>query len=117
MPFRQIYTTLDSIASTHVRKVVLDLNVDKAASQTMDCFLEGVEGLDKRLCRVAELSAAEIGFDVFTVALSAFDPFLSSGRLGRVKQRGKLVLGTRYQASDVCGEISWFGECCEANVV
>ena len=110
MPFHQIYATLDSVASTHVGKIVLDLNVDNAANPAVGCFLEGVEGLDERLCRVAELSVEEIGFNAFTVALSTFDPFLSSERLGSIRQKGKLVLGTRYRTSDVCGEIFWFGE-------
>lgn len=110
MPFRQIRTTLDSIVSTHVRKVVLDLNVDKIASPTMDPFLMGVEGLDERLCRLAELSVTEIGLDIFTVVLSAPDPFISADYLSRIRQKGKVVLGTRYRGSNVCGDIFRFGE-------
>ena len=110
MPFQQIYTTLDSIASTHVRKVVLDLNVDQSVGRGMVSFLGGVEGLDDHLCRLAGLSAAERGLDILTVALSALNPFLSAERLSRVRQRGKLVLGTRYRRSNVCGEVFWFGE-------
>jgi len=118
MPFSQIYTTLDSITSTCVRKVALDLNVDKVASPTMGSFLMGVEGLDERLCRVAELSAAEIGAKAFTVILSALNPFISADHLGNIRQKGRLVLGTRYRVSDVCGEVSWFGEhSSEASIV
>ena len=112
MPFHQIYTTLDSVASTHVRKVVLDLNVDRATSPTMDSFLVGMEGLDERLCRMAELSATTVGLDVYTVMLSALDPRLSADRLGRVRRVGKLVLGTRYRESKVCGDVFWLGEHC-----
>lgn len=113
MPFHQIYTTLDSVASTHVRRVVLDLNVDRVASPAMDSFLVGVEGLDERLCRMAELSATKAGLDIFTVVLSAPDPGVSADRLGCVRRKGKLVLGTRYRESDVCGEVFWLGEHCE----
>jgi len=117
MPFQQIYATLDSITSTHVRKIVLDLNVDGATGRNTEFFLGGVGGLDGRLCRMAELSVANIGSNVFTVMLSALDPFLSAGRLVRFEQMGALMLGTRYQGgSDVCGEVFWLGEHCGSKV-
>lgn len=116
MPFRQIHATLDSVASTHVRKVVLDLNVDKAAGQDTNLFLEGVGGLDESLCCMAELSVANVGFKVFMVVLSALYPFLSAGHLIRARQMGVLMLGTRYQKSDVCGEVFWLGEYCGGKV-
>lgn len=107
MPFYQIYATLDSITSTRAREVILDLNVDMVTGSIVDSFLVGVEGLDGRLCRIAELS---VGPDIFTVMLSAPDPCILAGRLGRVRQKGKLVLGTRYRESNVCGEVYWLGE-------
>ena len=110
MPFQQIYTVLDSAASTHVRKVVLDLNVDRGAGRDASFFLEGIGGLDERLCRMAELSVANVGPENFTVALSALYPLLSAGRLARFRRIGSLVLGTRYRKSGVCGEVFWFEE-------
>lgn len=110
IPFQQIYTTLDSVVSTHVRKVVLDLNVDRGAGRDASFFLEGVGELDERLCRMAKLSAANVGSEIFTVAFSALYPFLSTGRLARVRRMGALVLGTRYRESGVCGEVFWFEE-------
>ena len=110
MPFPQIYTTLDSVPSTHVKKVVLDLNVDGAPGLNADSFLVGVEGLDRRLCRVAELSAGKIRHDVFTVVLSTLDPSHCAERLRCVRQLGMLTLGTRYRGSGLCGgEIVWLG--------
>lgn len=117
MPFQQIYATLDSVASTHVRKVILDLNLDKVADLDMDTFVVGMRGLDERLHHVAELSAANIGSNAFTVMFSALRPFLSMESLVHVGRMGPLVLGTRYHGSDVCGELSWLGEFRGAKVV
>ena len=82
--------------------------MDKGAGLDVSCFLEGVGGLDERLCHMAELSVANVGPNVFTVAFSAVYPFHSASRLARVRRIGTLVLGTRYRKSGVCGEVFWF---------
>ena len=110
MPFQQVSATLDSVASTRVKRIVLDLNVDRTIDLDQGHFLRGLGELDKRLCRVAELSATSAGPKVFTVALSTLHPFLSLGCLLRVAQVGVLVIGTRYRDGSSCGEVLWLGE-------
>lgn len=67
-------------------------------------------GFDERICRTVELSVANTGSSGFTVALSMLHPLLSVGRLVRVRKMVALVLGTRYQGSDICGEVLWLEE-------
>lgn len=81
MSFQHIHVTLGLVASTHVRKLILDLILNNALERDMGSFVVAAGGLDERLQRVAELPVGNPGSDVLKVAFSAHR---SSGRLVRV---------------------------------
>lgn len=110
MPLEKIYTALHSITSRKVGTVVLDLNMSDIFQPIDRRVIDGLEGLDEQLCRIASQSFGHFSRGL-TVKLSAFDPCSLGKRFRRFRRLGRLIVGTRYASDSVCicGELRWIG--------